>query len=159
MLTSERVIADYYEEVVAHVADPKQASNWVMGPVLALSKEGGRSLDAFPVAPRDLADLIGLVLDGTVSQNVGKDVLRKMVERGCSADRIVKEDGLAQIRDENQLEAWVEGVLTDHPEELERFRSGEKRLQGFFMGQIMKASRGKADPTEVSRLLSQKLQG
>ncbi len=157
VLTSERRLADYYEEVVGLGVDPKQASNWVMGPLLALAKEVESSPDAFPVAPRNLAELIGLVRDGSISQSVGKDVLRRMLERGCPAGQIVEEDGLAQISDEDQLEAWVAEVLGGHPKEIERYQAGERKLQGFFMGQVMKISRGKADPSKVSRLLAEKL--
>ena len=159
VLTSERRLADYYEEVAGLGVDPKQASNWVMGPLLALAKEVDRPLGDFPVTPRDLAQLIGLVRDGSISQGVGKDVLRRMLERGCSAGQIVQEDGLAQIRDEDRLEAWVVEVLGAHPKELERYRAGERKLQGFFMGQVMKASRGKADPSRIARLLAEKLPG
>ncbi len=159
VLTSERRLADYYEEVAGLGVDPKQASNWVMGPLLALAKEVESPLDAFPVTPGDLAELIGLVRDGSVTQGVGKDVLRRMLERGRSAGQIVEEDGLAQVRDEDQLEAWVVEVLGAHPKELERYRAGERKLQGFFMGQVMKASRGKADPSRIARLLAGKLPG
>lgn len=157
VLTSTRELADYFESVAAAVGDPKQASNWVMGPVLALSKDRGTPVDAFPVGAEALAGLVRLVQEGVVSQNVGKDVLVKMVERGESADAIVEAEGLAQIRDASQLEGWVDEVLDLHPDEVARFREGEKRLQGYFMGEVMKASKGKADPAEVARLLGRKL--
>ncbi len=158
VLTSTRMLADYYEAVAERMDDPKQASNWVMGPVLALMKERAEEFEAFPVAPEDLVGLIDLVRDGTISQTIGKDVLRKMLDRGVSAKRVVADDSLAQIRDSAQLERWVDEVMTANLEEVIRFRSGEKRLQSYFMGQVMKASRGKADPGEVSRLLGRKLE-
>ena len=159
VLTSERALADYYETVVGLGTDPKEASNWVMGPLLALAKAVDTPLDAFPVTPGDLAGLIGLVGSGTISGRVAKDILPRMLERGRSAAEIVEEDGLAQIRDDDRIGAWIAGVLARHPEEIERFRAGERKLQGFFMGQVMKASRGKADPARVSRLLAEKLRG
>ena len=159
VLTSERALADYYETVVGLGTDPKEASNWVMGPLLALAKAVDTPLDAFPVTPGDLAGLIGLVGSGTISLRVAKDVLPRMLERGRSAAEIVEEDGLAQIRDDDQIGVWIAEVLVRHPKEIERFRAGERKLQGFFMGQVMKASRGKADPSRVSRLLTEKLRG
>ncbi len=130
-----------------------------MGPVLALEKELGQGFDAFPISPERLVGLIELVAAGTISQSVGKDVLRMMLERGETAARVVEDEGLTQVRDSDQLGRWVEEVLAANPDEVERFRNGEKRLQGFFMGQIMKASRGKADPAEASRLLARRLEG
>ncbi len=159
VLTSSRGIADYFEAVAGEVEDPKQASNWVMGPVLALAKERAQDIGDFPVSPSELVGLLDLVEDGTISQNVGKDVLRTMLEEGRSADRVVAEQGLTQVRDGDQLERWIRDVLEANPDEVRRFRAGESRLQGFFMGQIMKASKGKADPAEVSRLLSRSLKG
>ena len=158
VLTSDRALADYYEAVVGRMDDPKQASNWVMGPVLALAKEHEEGFDPFPVSPEDLVGLIRLVLDGTISQNLGKDVLGKMLRRGGSAKEIVAKEGLAQVRDQGQLETWVEEILAANPEEVTRFKGGERKLQRYFMGQVMKASQGKADPAEVSRLLNQKLE-
>ena len=158
VLTSTRALADYYEAVAGRMDDPKQASNWVMGPVLAIVKERAEEFEAFPFTPEELVGLIDLVRNGTISQTVGKDVLRKMLDRSVSAERVVADDGLAQIRDSAQLERWVDEVLTANLEEVTRFRAGEKRLQGYFMGQVMKASRGKADPGEVSRLLGRKLE-
>jgi aspartyl-tRNA(Asn)/glutamyl-tRNA(Gln) amidotransferase subunit B len=156
-------VANYYEAVASETGDPKQASNWVMGPVVALAKERGIELkrfeEAFPLSPRELGELIGLILRGTISQGAGKAVLTKMAESGRSAGEIVETEGLAQVSDAGQLEGWIDGVIAAHPDEVARFRGGEKKLQGFFMGEIMKASKGKADPGEVARLLGRKLAG
>ncbi|MEX1257333.1 MAG: Asp-tRNA(Asn)/Glu-tRNA(Gln) amidotransferase subunit GatB [Gemmatimonadota bacterium] len=156
VLTSTRGLADYFEAVARAADDPKQASNWVMGPLLAALKERGIEVGS-SVAPAALAELIALVRDATISQNVGKEVLRKMLDSGRSAKEIVEEEGLAQVRDAGQLEGWVDAVLAAHADEVARFRTGEKKLQGFFMGEVMKSSRGKADPGEVARLLARKL--
>ena len=158
VLSSSRPLADYFEAAAVGREDPKQVANWVMGPVLALAKEEGVGLDRFPVTPERLVGLVDLVSGGTISQNVGKEVLRKMAERGQTADRVVEEEGLTQVRDAAELDRWIEEVLSESPDEVARFRSGERRLQGYFMGQIMKASKGKADPGEVSRLLRQRLE-
>ena len=155
VLTATRELADYFE-AVARGADPKQASNWVMGPVLALLKDRGLTLDRF-VTPDRLVGLIALVRGGTISQSVGKDVLARMLDNGHAAERIVEEQGLAQTRDETQLAVWIKGVLEAHPSEVTRFKAGEVKLQGYLMGQVMKASKGKADPGEVVRLLAEAL--
>jgi aspartyl-tRNA(Asn)/glutamyl-tRNA(Gln) amidotransferase subunit B len=157
VLTASRELADYYEGVVRAGQDPKQASNWVMGPLLAAVKDFGGGFDGLTLTPEHLAELIGLVSDGTISQNVGKEVLRKMLLGGERASDIVATEGLAQVRDAGELERWVREALAMHPDELARYRGGEKRLQGFFMGEIMKASRGRADPAEVGRLLTRAL--
>ena len=155
VLTTTRELADYFE-AVARGIDPKQASNWVMGPVLALIKDRGLTLDRF-IPPDRLVGLIALVRGGTISQSVGKDVLARMLDTGQTADRIVEEQGLAQTRDEGQLAGWIKDVLEAHPGEVARFKAGEVKLQGYLMGQIMKASKGKADPAEVARLLGEAL--
>ena len=158
VLTSTRTLADYYEAVAARAHDPKQASNWVMGPVLALAKERGVTPDDLPLSAKDLVGLIALVQRGVISHNVAKDVLPMMLDRGATAEEVVREEGLTQVRDRAQLEAWVDQTLSSHPEDAERFRSGEARLQGYFMGKVMKVSQGKADPGEVALILHLKLE-
>jgi aspartyl-tRNA(Asn)/glutamyl-tRNA(Gln) amidotransferase subunit B len=155
VLTATRGLADYFE-AVARGTDPKHASNWVMGPVLALLKDRGVTLDRF-VPPERLVGLVALVRAGTISQSVGKEVLAFMFDTGLAADRIVQDRGLAQTRDASQLEEWIKGVLEAHPDEVARFKGGEAKLQGYFMGQVMKASKGKADPGEAARLLAELL--
>jgi aspartyl-tRNA(Asn)/glutamyl-tRNA(Gln) amidotransferase subunit B len=163
VLTATSSVARFYEAVVAATGDPKQASNWVMGPVLALAKEKGidpKQFEVdFPLSPSALGELIGLIQLGKISQSVGKTVLLRMADTGRRAAEIVEAEGLTQVSDPGELERWIDGVIAAHPDEVSRFRDGEKKLQGFFMGEIMKASRGKADPGEVSRLLGRKLAG
>jgi len=157
VLTASRTLADYFEAVAGGAGDPKQASNWIMGPLLGILKEAGVALEEERIPPGALVDLLSRVESGEISQNVGKQVLRTMVETGRSAGDIVEAEGLGQVRDVDLLEGWVDRVLSDHPGEVARYRDGEKRLQGFFMGEVMKASRGKADPGQVARLLARKL--
>jgi len=159
VLTSSRALADAFEEVAAGVGDAKQASNWIMGPLLGLVKELGIEVAELPLPAPRLIELIRLVLGGTISQNIGKTVLREMVIEGRSAQEIVEERGLTQVRDLGQIEEWIDQALLSFPSELERLRGGERKLQGFFMGEVMKRSRGKADPQEVAKLLAQRLQG
>ncbi len=167
VLTARRPLADYYEDTARTSGEPKEASNWIMGPVLAAMNARNLEADDFPVRPAHLAELIDLVEKGTINRNVAKDVLGRMLEAATGegaespavktpAD-IVREEGLATVSDAGQLEAWIDDALSAHPEEVARFREGEARLKGFFMGEVMKRSRGKADPGEVARLLTERL--
>lgn len=157
VLTADRFLAEYYEATATTLGDPKEASNWIMGPVLARMKSRAEDVADFPVGPSALARLIGLVSKGRINRGVAKDVLGIMIESGRNPDEIVETEGLAQVSDRSELEGWVEGVLADHPEEVRRYREGEERLQGFFMGELMKRSRGKADPRRAAELLKNRL--
>ncbi|MEX0842884.1 MAG: Asp-tRNA(Asn)/Glu-tRNA(Gln) amidotransferase subunit GatB, partial [Gemmatimonadota bacterium] len=159
VLTSDRALADFYEEVAGIVGDAKEASNWIMGPVLALMKSRGETADTFHVRPAGLSELIALVSDGTINRNAGREVLDEMVATGEGASAIVAEKDLVQVSDASLLDEWIREALEANPEEVERFREGERRLQGFFMGEVMKRSRGKADPKEVARSLGRALEG
>ncbi len=147
VLTATRSTGDYFEAVTGAGVAPKTASNWVMGPVLAAVKESGGEGAGHPVTPARLAELIRLVEEGTVSQNVGKELLTRMAGGDLRGPREMVE----------ALEGWVEEVLAAHPDEVARFRGGEGRLRGYFMGEVMKRSRGKADPKEVNRILGERL--
>ena len=161
VLTASRPVADFYEEVARGVGDPKEASNWVMGPVLALRKEGaGRSSRGerdMPVRAEGLVELIGMVSSGEVGRSAAREVLERMAATGTDPGRIVEEEGLSQVGDTERIARWVDEVVAENPEEAERLRSGEGRLRGFFMGQIMKKSGGRADPGEAARILAERL--
>ncbi|MFP3947530.1 MAG: Asp-tRNA(Asn)/Glu-tRNA(Gln) amidotransferase GatCAB subunit B, partial [Longimicrobiales bacterium] len=157
VLTADRATADYYEAVVPHAPDPKTASNWVMGSVLRAVKEEELEITDFPVAPEEVGELLRLVDEGTISRNTGKEVFRRMLDSGRGAREIVESEGLAQVKDEGRLAGWVDDVLAENPDEVERYRDGEERLVGFFMGQVMQKSRGKAEPARVQELLRRKL--
>lgn len=156
-LTATRDIADYYEEVVAAGAQPADAASWVMGEVSAAAKEDGGSLAAFSVRPAALADLLEIQRSGEISRPIARQVFAEMVETSAPARKIVDERGLAQIRDQSAIEAWVDEVIAGNADAVERFRGGESKLMGFFVGQVMKLSRGSADPKEVSAMLARKL--
>lgn len=157
VLTSERSLADWYEGVVAAGAPPKEASNWVMGPLMGALKERGGGVESLNLTPAGLAGLIDLVAQGAVSRNGAKEVLDRLLHSGEEPEVALEALGLRQVRDEGALEGWVAEVISACPDEVARFRSGEKRLQGFLMGEVMKRSRGKADPKQVARLLGEKL--
>jgi aspartyl-tRNA(Asn)/glutamyl-tRNA(Gln) amidotransferase subunit B len=156
VLTQSRAGADYFEAVVAAApkgATAKVAANWVMGPAQALMNERGEDPTTFRVAPAALAETIGLVADGTISEASGKSVLAAVAAEGGSPAELVKARGLTQIRDDGQLESWVKSVIDENPAEVARYRGGEAKLVGFFVGQVMKRSGGKADPKKVNELL------
>lgn len=153
VLTQTRTIADYFEEVAEGLGDAKAAANWVMGPVQALVNERKESLDAAPVSAPRLVELLTLLRDGVVSDSAAKKVLGMLAAESASAREIVEREGLVQVRDTAQLEAWVAEVVEAHPEEVERYRGGEERLLGFLVGRVMARSRGQADPRQVNELL------
>lgn len=153
VLTASRTIADYYEGVVSAGADPKEASNWVMTYLLGRQAR----TEAFPVLPAGLAELLGLVQDGTISRTMARQVLDAMVETGGSAAAVVRAAGLKQVRDDSRLEAWVDEVLGAHPDEVDRLRQGDAKLMDFLMGQVMRRSGGMADPRRAATLLRARL--
>ncbi len=153
VLTATRGLADYFERAAAAVGDGKLASNWVMGPVLQELNQRGLDPKEFPLDPVVLAELVELVQSEVISHRVGRKVLVSVLETGKSPAAIVEEEGLAQVKDEDALEEWVSQVLDSHPDEVQRLQEGEDRLLGFFVGQVMRVSEGKADPKEVSRRL------
>jgi aspartyl-tRNA(Asn)/glutamyl-tRNA(Gln) amidotransferase subunit B len=154
VLTSEAPLADYFEAVVAAGVDPKTAANWVMSDVMATFNETG----GFPVPAKRLAALVGLVRAGTVSHQAAKRVYVEMAHSPDGDPAVVAERlGLVQVSDEGALAGWVDEVLAANPGEVARYKAGEAKLMGFFVGQVMKRSKGKADPKGVQPLLAEKL--
>jgi len=161
VLVAGKAIADYYEATVAAAAgraDPKAVANWVTGELFRLMKEAGRAIEAVPVSPQALAELIGLVEEGTINLNTGKEVLAEMAASGRSARRIVEERGLAQISDTAALEAIDAQIVEQHPTQVNQYLEGKEQLLGWLMGQVMKATRGKANPQAVQELLQAHLE-
>ncbi|HEX2248862.1 MAG TPA: Asp-tRNA(Asn)/Glu-tRNA(Gln) amidotransferase subunit GatB [Gemmatimonadales bacterium] len=155
VITSEVELAQYFEAVVQAGVDPKLAANWVMGEVMTTYNDTGR----FPVPPSNLARLIDLVQEGTVSHQAAKRVYVELAQTPEDHPRAVAERlGLVQVSDAGALAGWVDEVLAGHPGEVVRFHNGETKLLAFFVGQVMKRSRGKADPKGVQPVLLEKLQ-
>jgi aspartyl-tRNA(Asn)/glutamyl-tRNA(Gln) amidotransferase subunit B len=125
-----------------------------MGEVLATLRASGQDLSLFRVRPADLAQLLNLVRDGTVSHTAAKRVFSVMVETGKPAAQVAADEGLSQVGDESAITTWVDEVLEEHPDEARRYLSGEKKLQGVLVGFVMKKSKGRADPKRVNQLLS-----
>ena len=157
VLTTDRDTADYFESVVIAGADARKAANWVRGDILRILNENKISIANLKVSSENLANLIGLIDDGTLSNSVGRQVFHEMADTGETPDAVVKRLGLAQISDEEELESAVDQVLADHSDEVEKFKEGNKKLMGFFMGQVMKATKGQANPKLATHLISKKL--
>lgn len=157
VLAATRPVADYYEAVAQAANDGKAASNWVMTDVLGWINQRQSTIDAFPLRPPALARLIQFTQDGTLSSSMARGVFARMLETGESAEHIVAAEGLAQIRDTDQLQSWIEQIVTQFSREAQRYRAGDDKLLGFFMGQLMKRSRGQADPRLATDLLRQML--
>jgi len=159
VLTSTKELADYYEAVAAAAGNPKTASNWVMGEVLRKLKEEKTEITGCPIAPRSLADLIRLILSGTISGPIAKEVFEEMWRTRAASEAIVKERGLTQISDEAELLRAIDQVLAANPGPLAQYRAGKTATFGFFMGQVMKATQGKANPAVIQKLLTDRLKG
>jgi aspartyl-tRNA(Asn)/glutamyl-tRNA(Gln) amidotransferase subunit B len=156
VLTATRALADYYEAVVLALGESKVAANWVMGEVLARLKEAGIAIVQFRVTPAQLAALLGMVREGTVSNSAAKTIFAQMVKSGDDPAVIAERDGLRQVGDDAQLISWIDEVLAAHPDETRRFLAGERKLLGVLVGMVMKASGGKADPRKVNQLLAKR---
>ena len=157
VLTSSKALADYYEACITHYPKPKVVSNWIMVELLRALNRDGLEVEQSRVTPENLAALLSLVDDGIISGTMAKTVFDAMYETGKTAAEVVQEKGLRQISDEHALVAAIEEVLANNPTEVEEFRNGRDKLLGFFMGQVMKATQGKANPQAVNKLLREKL--
>ena len=157
VLIASRSLADYFEVLVTVVGQAKAAANWVKGPLLKEANRVQRSVENLGITPEGLAELIGLVDDGTVSGSMGRRVLGQMVDSGKTAREIIETEGLSQVQDSDELNAWVDAVIEENSDEVERYRSGETRLIGYFVGQTMRKSQGRADPKALSALLRGRL--
>jgi len=160
VLTDDRAAAEYFEATLSAGADAKQAANWVMGDIAAYFNANREvTYQTLPLRPEGLAELIGLIERGTISGKIAKDLLPELLAAGGSPQALVEAKGLTQISDPAQLNAIIDELLSAHPEELTQYRSGKTKLQGFFVGQLMKKTGGRADPKLANQLLVQKLNG
>jgi aspartyl-tRNA(Asn)/glutamyl-tRNA(Gln) amidotransferase subunit B len=157
VLTLSREVADYFETAAKASGNPKAASNWVMTEVLRKLKDDDRPLASCPVKPEQLAEMIGLIDKGTISGKIAKDVFEKMWATGDSAAAIVERDGLVQVSDEGPILAAIEEVLAASPEQVATYKGGKTGTIGWFVGQVMRKTGGKANPQVVNSLLKKKL--
>ncbi|MFH1155904.1 MAG: Asp-tRNA(Asn)/Glu-tRNA(Gln) amidotransferase subunit GatB [Pseudomonadota bacterium] len=157
VLTSSRELADYFEETARDLDDKKQAANWIMGPVLGLLNTRSVVIDDSPVKARSLAELLKLLEKSTINATVAKTVFDEMINSDETPGSIVRRLGLELVSDHSELEGIVSRVIENNPQERDAYRNGKTKLFSFFMGQIMKETRGKADPKVVTELLNTKL--
>ena len=158
VLVADIDTAEYFEEV-ANGRDPKQAVNWVTGTLFGALKKAGLPIAESPVPPESLGELLDLVEDGTISGRMAKDVFEEMMATGKDAADIVEEKGLEQITDGVEIEAAVDRVIADNPDQARDVRDGKEKTIGWFVGQVMQATGGKANPKMVNELLRKKLSG
>jgi aspartyl-tRNA(Asn)/glutamyl-tRNA(Gln) amidotransferase subunit B len=159
VLTASREVADYYERVVAAAGEPKLAANWVMGDLSAFLNRDGLEIGASPVGAGALAGLIRRMVDGTISGKIAKDVFEAMWSERAEADTIIAARGLRQITDTVAIERAIAEAMASNPGQLADYRSGKDKLFGFFVGQVMKATGGKANPAQLNELLKRMLAG
>lgn len=157
VLTSDRRLADYYEDVVRICDRPKIAANWVMGDVMRLLNEDRRGAHDCPVMPESLAEMILLIEEGVVSGKMAKEIIEQMYRTGRPPAQIIAEKGMVQITDEGELDATIAAVLEANPRQLAEYRGGRDKLFGYFVGQVMKLTGGKANPKLVNDLLKKAL--
>jgi aspartyl-tRNA(Asn)/glutamyl-tRNA(Gln) amidotransferase subunit B len=157
VLTQSKYLANYYESVVKLTDDYKSASNWIMSDVLKVLNEKKIDISDFPVSAGSLGTLINLINDGTISGKIAKDIYPIMVEEKKEPLEIIKEKNLFQIKDESELERIVDEMIANNTSELNQYFEGKEKVFGFFVGQIMKKTQGKANPKSVNEILSKKL--
>lgn len=157
VLTATREIGDYFEAAVNVSGDGKATANWAAGELMGLLKAAGKDITQSPVSPEHLGELVALINKGELSGKLAKEILPKMFESGGSPSVIMEREGLKQITDSSALDQIVDGVLTANPKQVEQYKSGKTAVLGFLVGQVMKATRGQANPAAVNETLKRKL--
>jgi aspartyl-tRNA(Asn)/glutamyl-tRNA(Gln) amidotransferase subunit B len=157
LLVSEKPFADWFEEAVNLGGQPKTLANWIKGDFMRLLNEDNKSIETGPIKPKQLVDMLKLIDEGVISGKIAKGVFEEMYKTSKESGVIVKEKGLVQISDTGEIEKIVDDVIAKSPKEVERFKAGDQKLLGFFVGQVMKATKGKANPQMVNELLKKKL--
>lgn len=159
VITASMKLADFFEESLQYTSDAKAVANWIMGDLLGYLNANGLELDAVKVTGQGLGEMIGLLEKGTISGKIAKTVFKAMLETGKRPQQIVEEQGLVQISDEGAIRAIVEKVVAANPQSVEDFKAGKEKAIGFLVGQVMRESKGKANPALVNQLLLQVLKG
>jgi aspartyl-tRNA(Asn)/glutamyl-tRNA(Gln) amidotransferase subunit B len=157
VLTTTRPMSEYFEKVAGVSGDARSAANWVMGDLAALLKQEGREIEDSPVSAENLGGLLKLIAEGKLTGKLAKEVFPKMAAANEPAETIMKREGLEAISDEGALAKIIDEVIAANPKQVEQYRGGKQQVVGFLVGQVMKASRGQADPATVNRMLKEKL--
>ena len=158
LLSADKDFADFFEEVLKFSVSPKIAANWIMGELSAELNKENLNIKDTKVSSKMLGQLISRIEDSTISGKIAKDVFTKMWSTGKDVDTIIEEEGLKQVTDDKEIESLIDEVIQNNPEQLKQYQSGKDRLFGFFVGQVMKASKGKANPQQVNDILKVKLE-
>jgi aspartyl-tRNA(Asn)/glutamyl-tRNA(Gln) amidotransferase subunit B len=158
VLVQSKTISDFFDETVKAGADPKQAANWLMGEVSAHLNAKGKEIDEVPMKPVGLAKLIQLIEKGTISSKIAKKVFKALIEKGDDPEAFVKEKGLMQISDEGELREVVMPILRENEQSMIDYKNGKDRALGFLVGQVMKATKGKANPPLVNKLILEEIE-
>ncbi|SEH88946.1 aspartyl/glutamyl-tRNA(Asn/Gln) amidotransferase subunit B [Halobacillus karajensis] len=153
VLTNNKELSDFFEETIAQNADIKQASNWLMGEVSAYMNKHYKELHELALTPESLAKMIQLIEDGTISSKIAKKVFTELVENGGDPEKIIKEKGLVQISDEGQLTEIVSTIMDNNPQSIEDYKNGKDKALGFLVGQVMKETKGQANPPMVNKII------
>ncbi len=159
VLTDESTMAKYFEKVVKAGGAAKSSANWITGDIAAFIKSNRLSFDQLSFKPNELAEMLKMIDVGEISGKIAKEILPELLSKGGSPKQLVKERGLGMIGDPKVIEEIIDKLILNHPNEVESFRAGKKKLLGFFVGQLMKETKGKADPKLANQLLNKKLQG
>ena len=157
VLAADLATANYFEEVVAGCDDAKLSANWVMGDLQAVLNKNETPISQSPVAAKDLTGLISRIKDNTISSKIAKTVFEAMLAGEGDADAIIESKGLKQVTDTGAIEAMVDEVIANNPDQVQQYKDGKEQVIGFFVGQVMKASQGKANPGQVNQMLKEKL--
>ena len=157
VLTETKELAVYFEQAATASGSPVEASKWIQGDLMALLNAQGKQISESPVSPEQLGELLSLIARGELSGKMAKDVFAKMFATGISAREVIEQEGLRQISDAGELSRIVDDVLAKNPKQVEQYRSGKTSVAAFFVGQVMKATRGQANPQAVNDLLKTKL--
>lgn len=155
IITGSKHLADIFEETIAHGAEAKEVSNWLMGETMRLVNDSEMELSDISFAPKHLAELIGMVKQNEINRKVAKEVFEKIFKENVDPKAYVEENGLKSMNDEGALKETIAQIVKDHPKSVEDYKAGKKKAMGFLVGQTMKATQGKADPGTVNKILKE----
>ncbi|EXX85301.1 glutamyl-tRNA amidotransferase [Paenibacillus darwinianus] len=157
VITSSKKLADFFEESLNYTKDAKAVSNWIMGDLLGYLNANGLEVESVKITGQGLGEMIGLLEQGTISSKIAKTVFKEMLESGKRPQQIVEEQGLVQISDEGAIQAVVDQIVTNNPQSVEDYKAGKEKAIGFLVGQVMRETKGKANPALVNKLLMERL--
>ncbi|XP_024533624.1 glutamyl-tRNA(Gln) amidotransferase subunit B, chloroplastic/mitochondrial [Selaginella moellendorffii] len=157
VLADDKNVSEYFDSTLEQGADMKMAANWIMGDITAYLKTEKLSISDVKISPSVLAELVTLIKDGTISGKIGKEILPELIRNGGTAKEVIEAKGLTQISDEAEIASLVDKVLLENPKQLEAFKKGKTKLQGFFEGQVMRSTNGRVNPILMKKIVAQKL--